>query len=499
MEIAATEFDDELKMLFRKVDYSKSGYVNADQIVRCLNILGYPATPERVELEFEEYDFDKDKKMDFKEFRRFMMNKMRNTLFKMDNMIDIIKTKFKKVHPTDGYSYELVQFATGLVSISPELTADEVQATFFEIDQDQSGTVTLDELSIFLRQPPSEYESPLVANAVLKILKTQVLPMRELIAIYQEVPKNFCTSFTRLNFLQIKNLPSESIYPKLMPNNLVYEDIFGEFYDHKTGITYPIKPLESNYLKIVTIDLGTGVPIPEDSKISRKDQIKGREVRAILFDRSTHKFIGGTHIMPAYWYPEYEDRWTFEKPEKTASFYVRSDLDLSSVCVIFEFVMILSYKDIELQMSCGWSSTDLENISKDGRYELPIMGGAPNISTQIHPDDVLTSRSTFFGKVGKFFSSDIKSQLIIKVQSEKKIKNKEKDMLNLLPRTLLVPVESLCLWRAYRCYVGRHSVGSASNQKSSLGADINVKSFLRCVNIPSMHRKVCTVWNSYAE
>lgn len=499
MEVATTEFDDELKMLFRKVDYSKSGYVNTDQVVRCLNILGYPATPEKVELEFQDFDYDNDKKMSFKEFRRFMMNKMRNTLFKMDNMIDVIKSKFKKVHPTDGYCYDFVQFATGLISISSDLTVDEVQAMFFEIDQDQSGSVTLDELTVFLRQPPAEYESPLVANAFLKILKTQVLPLRELISIYQDVPKNFCTSFTRLNFLQLKHLPSEAIYPKLMPNNLVYEDIFGEYYDNKSGVTYPIKPQESNFLKLITLDLSTGVPIPDEAKIKRKDQIRGREVRALLFDRSTHKFIGGTHIMPAFWYPEYEDRWVFEKPEKTCSFYVRTNIDLSTICIIFEFVMFVSVKNIELQMSCGWSSIDLENLVKEGKYELPIMGGAPNISTQIHPDEVLTGRSTFFGKVGKFFSGDIKSQLIIKVQSRDRVKQKEKDMLNLLPATLLVPTEALCLWRAYRCYLGRHSTGSAASRNNSLGSDINVKSFLRCVNLASFHRKVCTVWNAYAE
>lgn len=499
MDTVATEMDDELRMLFKKVDYSRSGYVDSDQVIRCLNILGYPATPERIELEFKEFDYDNDKKMDFKEFRKFMMNKMRSTVFKLDNMIDTIKTKFKKVHPTDGYSFDIMQFASGLASVSTDLTPDEIQATFYEIDQDASGSVTIDELTTYLRQPPNEYESPLVANAILKIKKTQMLPIKDLITIYQDVPKNFCTAFTRLNFLQMKNLPSESLYPKLMSNNLVYEDIFGEFYERTTGITYPIKPLISSFHKQITIDSSTGIPIPLEDKLSRKEQIKGRELRAVLFDRSTQKFVGSTFIMPAYWYPEYEDRWVFESPEKTCSFYVRADNDISSLCVIFEFVLLIYHKNVELQMSCGWASIDLANLVKDGKEVLQVMGGAPNVSTQIHPDDVLTGRTTFFGKVGKMFSGDIKSTLTIKVQQEKKIKADEKQMLNLLPKTILVPTHALRLWRAYRCYLGKHSSEGAISVNTTLGSDINVRSFLRCVNIPSLHRKVCSVWNSNAE
>jgi Ca2+-binding EF-hand superfamily protein len=491
--------DEELRMLFKKVDYSRSGYVNSDQIVRCLSILGYPATPERIELEFKDFDYDDDKKMDFKEFRKFMMNKMRSTVFKLDNMIDIIKSKLKKVHPTDGFSYDIMQFASGLASVTSELTPDEIQATFFEIDQDSSGTVTMDELVNFLRQPPNEYESPLVANAILKIKKTQMLPIKELISIYQDVPKNYCTAFTRLNFLQMKNLPSDAIYPKLMSNNLVYEDIFGEFYERTSGVTYPIKPLTSKMHKIITLDSSTGIPIPLEDKVNRKDQIKGRELRAVLFDRSIQKFVGGTVVMPAFWYPEYEDRWVFESPEKNCSFYVRADGNVDSLCVIFEFVLLIVHKNIELQMSCGWASIDLANLVKDGKEVLQVLGGAPNVSTQIHPEDILTGRSTFFGKVGKLFSSDIKSTLTIKVQQEKKISPSEKQMLNLLPRTILVPTHALRLWRAYRCYLGKHSTEGATSVNSSLGSDINVKSFLRCVNLSSLHRRICSVWNSNAE
>jgi Ca2+-binding EF-hand superfamily protein len=498
MELAATELDDDLRLLFRNVDLQKTGFVDSDQVVKCLNLIGYPTTPEQLKLEFHQFDFDKDHRMDFKEFRRFMLSKMRRTIFKMDTMVDLLKTKFKKVHPTDGYCYEMRQFEAALATISNELTSDEAHTLFFEIDQDQSGTVTLDELIQFLKTPPRDFESPLVANAILKIKKTQMLPFKELIVLYNQIAKNFCASFTRLNFMEMKNLPSEQLYPRLMDNNLAYSDIFGEYYDHRTGIHYPIKPLESDYVRVITLDSCTGIPIPEAAKLDRRNQIRGREIRAVLFDRTIHRFVGGTVIMPASWDPDYEDRWVLENPEKDCNLYVKATGDLSCLSIVFEFVMFVNHKDVDLQVSCGWAAINLDNLNKDGKFDLPLSGGAPNITTQIHADDVRTGRSTFFGKVGKFFSGEIKSELKIRVQTKQKIKPKELQMLDLLPKTILVPTEALGLWRAYRCYLGRN-INPTIGASSSLGSDIVVRTFLRCVNIASFHRSICFVWNKYAE
>jgi Ca2+-binding EF-hand superfamily protein len=498
MEQAATELDDDLRMLFRKVDDQKAGFVNADQVVKCLNIIGYPTTPEQLQIEFNEFDFDKDHRMDFREFRRFMMTRMRKTIFKMDTMVDLLKSKFKRIHPTDGYSYDYTQFSTALATVSKELTTDEAQTLFFEIDEDHSSSVTLDEFISFLRRPPRDYESPLVANAILKIKRTQMLPFKDLAAIYSEIAKNFCASFTRLNFMDMKNLPSEQLYPKLMDNNLAYSDIFGDYYDHKTATHYPIKPLETDFVKLITIDSCTGIPIPDASKLPRGESIIAREIRAVLFDRTTHRFVGGTIIMPATWDPDYEDRWVFTNPEKDFSFYIKCGGDITSLCIVFEFVMFVRYKKVDLQLSCGWCALNLDNMNKDGKVELQLFSGAPHISNQIHSDDVRTGRSTFFGKVGKFFSGDIKSELKIKIQTRKNIKPKELSMIDLLPKTIIVPTESLGLWRAYRCYLGRNANPTIGRQ-SNLGTDIVVRTFLRCINVTSFHRSLCAMWNKNAE
>lgn len=495
---SGTELDDELKLLFRRLDYNQTGFIHCEEFVRCLNLLGYPATPEMVEVEFKEFDYNKDSRMDFAEFRRFMHSKMRKTMFRMDNTLDDVKRKFKKVHPTDGSLYDYIQFATGISACAPDITPEEAEALFFEIDQDREGVVSLDEIVEFMKKPADDSETPMISNAILKIKKSQVLPIKDLIDIYEYVPKNFCTSFTRMNYLEMKSLPCESLYPKLLGNTLGFSELYGEYTDPKTGNFYPAKPLPVRYLKQICLTLATGVPIPEETKLNRLEQIKKREIRAVLFDRETHKFVGGTLTIPVNWARSYEDRWEFNNPEKNACFYIRAPDENNSLCIVFEFVMTVIYKNVELQMSCCWSAIDLVNLGKPGNQELPLFGGAPNFSTQINNSDVRTGRTTLFGKIGKFFGGNIKSKLNMKLMNTEKLKLPTREALDQLPKTILVPTESLYFWRAFRTYLGKNCY-TGEGLNSSLQTDIAVKSFCRIVNLPSFNQKASHLWNTVAE
>ena len=156
------------------------------------------------------------------------------------------------------------------------------------------------------------------------------------------------------------------------------------------------------------------------------------------------------------------------------------------------------YKKIELQMSCGWCSVDLDNLTKSGNVELPLNGGMPSVSTQIHNTDVRTGRGTLFGKMGKLFGGNIKSELKIVVGLKEKVKAPFKTALDLLPRTCIVPTESLYMWRAYRCYAGRYAY-PGGDINSSLGTDIIIRTFLRIVNVPTFSKRLCGYWNQVGE
>ena len=495
-------FEGAYRGLFKTIGGEATGYVSCDEIVKCLSLLGYPVTPEMIAVEFREFDFDKDNKMDFREFSKFMNYKMRTTVFRIDHMLHEIRLQFQKVHPTDGQNFEFAQFSKALETINKEITIAEQEALFYEVDQDQSGFVNIEEVMKCLKRAPDDTESPLVTNCIIKLQLTHVISIKDLETIFHHLPKHFCISFTRQNFLQMKNLPSDSLFPKLMPSTLGYHDLYGEYLDQKSGVVFPVKPLSAQFTRLISLDLATGIPIPTPTKETSaliNDHIKSREVRVLMFDRETHRFVGGTQSFPATWNPEYEDRWWFEQPGVDYSFYVRAPSLKSSLYLIFEFVLVVERDKTTLQISSGWCSVDLDNISKSGSLELPLFGGAPSATFQIKTTDVKTGRSTLMGKIGKFFSGDIKSQLVLKVTMPDKIKPQTLQMLDFLPRTILVPVESLWLWRAYRFYVGRAVVQGSGKVNTSLNSDIIVKTFLRCVNLSSFHRKLAQIWNANAE
>ena len=142
-----------------------------------------------------------------------------------------------------------------------------------------------------------------------------------------------------------------------------FDDIYPGWKDEAKDIEYAIKPIKSNFTKHITIMKATGVPIPDESKVNRKSEITGREVRACIFNRTTGKFVGGTSNFSAQWTDRYEDWWTFGAAKKyensmickmadyeteNASMMARSDL-----YVVFELVIFFKKNNIELQMSCG--------------------------------------------------------------------------------------------------------------------------------------------------
>ena len=499
--------------MFKKVGGSATGYINSDDIVRGLALLGYPAALEKVALEFREFDYDRDGRMNYKEFSRFMSYKLRNSIYRIDHLIDEIRRQFKKVHPSDGQVFDINQFCKAIENVNLafddktylKITQPEFEAVFYDVDQDKTGMVELEDFLAYIKKKPDDSESPLVSNFIIKLQQKHVVKLSVLETIFRNAPKHFCISFTRNNFLEPSNLPSDSLAPKLMSNTLGYFDLYGEFADPKTGNVYPTKPLPSEFIRLVTLELATGIPIPtsvqeaEKNKHSIGTHLKSRDMRVVLFDRDTQKFVGGTLIFPAIWKSEYEDRWFFEETGFDCSFYLKFYQQGSNLCLVFEFVLNLEVDGANLQVSSGWCSIDLDNMLTINSEELALHGGAPHVSTQIKTTDVKTGRTTFMGKVGKLFSSDIKSLLKIKILKVDRSKTQVFQALDLLPRTIIVPTESLYLWRALRCYLGRNVNLGSGEVNTNLANDLVVKTFLRAINVGSLHRKLAQIWAADAE
>lgn len=414
-----SEFEEELKLLFSKIDTNKSGNISCDDFIKCLNYLGYPSTPQMIQLQFEEIDLNQDNMINYPEFKRFMAKTLRSSIFKIDHLLDDVKSKLHRVHPGDGQIYSLVQFAAGLRTINKEYFDEEITTLFQEIDVERIGSVHIDDILHVIRRAPDDFDDHILHNSILKLKKNRMVSLTDLTTIFADLPKNFCNSFTRFNYMNLKNLPSESLYPKLESNGMGYLDVSEQYYDQRTKRNYPLRPLLVSFTRKLVIELGKGIPLPERPKnIGQGEKIRARELRLVLFNRDSQKFVGSTQTLKANWNVDYEDRWTFD--EKDCSFYVRAE-EYSSLCVVLEFVVYFECNSIELQMSCGWCGFDLENMVKPGTVDLPLFGGSPMVNTKILEADIRTGRGTFFGKIGKLFQGRIKSELQVRVVMEEKL------------------------------------------------------------------------------
>lgn len=461
----SSALEDDLRELFNRIDADKSGYMDVNEFVTCLNLLGYIVTPEVIRREFNEVDRNGDMKIDYREFKLLMRRKLHTDFLKIENQVNFIKESLRKVHPKRGDLYDYGQFRVAMENMDFQLTNSEIKAMFFEVDQSNKTKIHLDDFINFILADARDIDNIEAASGILKIKTGFNLGLIELVEAYNHCPRNFCNSFTRSNFMAMSNLPSASLYPHLSRSGLYFKDIYGEWRDERLEIDYPIKPIPSQYISIFELIRASGVPIPEENLVNRKANILSRELRICIFNQLSGEYIGNSLTYQATWKRDYEDRWYFPKDKfgkkefllRLAEFDERSS---SGVILVFEFVMYFVHKNVELQMSCGWASVEISSIMQSGEMVLAMKGGSPKANIGINPNDIRAGRKTFLGKMGKFMGSKVKSELRIKIAMERKVKKNIKEMSELLPKVSLSKMQSIYIQRAFRSYLGNFSISN---------------------------------------
>jgi len=329
----------------------------------------------------------------------------------------------------------------------------------------------------------------------------------QLVEAYQQCPSNYCHSFTREQFKQIQNLPSEDFYPAMNSSGIAFDDIYPSWRDQVKNIEYPIKPALAKFVRHLTFMKATGIPIPEQGRVDRKTQITARELRVVLLNKTSGRFIGSTMIFPAKWNESYEDWWTFEGESKNdnslilklAEYDVNVDNGFSrkNIYLIFELVCYFKKNNIELQMSCGWGMLSLKQMSQNGTHSVPLLGGSPLNNTGILPSEILSKRGTFVGKVAKLFSG-VKSIIQVTVATADRLGLPFERNIDLLPRNCIICHNAVAIARAYRLYLG-YNAYFKGRINTSLAIDPVVKSFLRSMNLKSLQLALCKLWNSDVE
>jgi len=162
-------FDDELEEIFKIIDVNKNGVIDLSEFATCLHLLRYSVNPELLEAEFRETDDNCDGRIDIKEFKQLMKKKLRKDYLKAHTQIPKIRNVFKSVHPYAEEHFTYTQFREAVTRMKYALSEAEIQAIFYEIDDQNSGIIFVDDFIHFILKDPEDFESPLAASAVLNV------------------------------------------------------------------------------------------------------------------------------------------------------------------------------------------------------------------------------------------------------------------------------------------------------------------------------------------
>ncbi|XP_054239586.1 nephrocystin-1 [Indicator indicator] len=239
------------------------------------------------------------------------------------------------------------------------------------------------------------------------------------------------------------------LQPELTPSQLAFKDLVWN--SEKNTIC----PRPTRVSLIVTLYSCKMIPLPGVSI-----QVLSRHVRLCLFDGS--RVLSNIHTVRATWQSKNPQTWTFS-PRVTGispslldgDCFVRSSSLSSDVGLLFEvgITYIRNSTGERGELSCGWAfhklftSSGLPVPSK--MYELPLNGGTPyERGVEVDPS---ISRRAGSGVFHQFMTLRKQPVLAVKLRS---LSAQSKDILNLLPETLIGSMCYIHLLVFYRQLLG---------------------------------------------
>ncbi|XP_053567919.1 nephrocystin-1 [Bombina bombina] len=204
-------------------------------------------------------------------------------------------------------------------------------------------------------------------------------------------------------------------------------------------------------------------------------QILSRQVRLCLFDGV--KILSNIHTVRASWLPKHFKTWTFS-PRVTGILpsildgdcFIRSSNQSPEIGILFELgVTYMRNSTGERgELSCGWAFLKLFDVNgmllPTKTYELTLNGGTPyERGVEVDPSIIRQANTGVFHQM---MTHRRQPRLLVKLRS---LNTRRRDMLNLLPETL---VGSLCHIRLLAFY--RQILGDVllKERKSMQNADL---------------------------
>lgn len=371
----------------------------------------------------------------------------------------------------------------------------EVADLMDEIGSNNLGEVSQQDLyHRVMAAKDHEFQSTRGHRAVLKLRSACAPTLAEVFNSFVSVPQNYFLSFSEELFAKQKNLPSQGLKPQLSKSGIYYQGVLppNQVTDPKKTHKYEkktfIRRTATNGLSMeIDLTRARGIPIPDPTKVSREQEIVGRQVRVLIFDKSVKQFIGNSVNIAANWYPSYEDRWYFDLHKITGENKIllkKDDFTLAkdkNLLVIFEFVHFVKKSSSSklMAMSSGYASILLCLLNTPKSHVLDVIGGNPrNNDLHIDEEDIRAGRQGLVPKILSLFEGKVQPSLEITVR---KPAAATASMMELLPPYLLLPSPLLKLAVLFRQQLGQ-KVFQFKEQLLNLSSDLNVSTFLQVLS-----------------
>nr|KAF6423248.1 nephrocystin 1 [Rousettus aegyptiacus] len=295
-------------------------------------------------------------------------------------------------------------------------------------------------------------------NAVRKALSEQISTI-DVLTTMGAIPAGFRPSMLfqlleeenkgKIIFAGNQFRASYFLQPELAPSQLAFRDLI---WDAKTGT---IRSRPSRVLLILTLWSCKMIPLPGVSI-----QVLSRHVRLCLFDGN--KVLSNIHTVRATWQPKKPKTWTFS-PQITGILpclldgdcFLRSNSSSPDLGILFELGIsyIRNSTGERGELSCGWVFLKLfdgSGIPMPAKtYELCLNGGTP-YEKDIEVDPSVSRRG--HGNVfHQMMTMRRQPHLLVKLRT---LNRRSRDILSLLPETLIGSMSSIHLLIFYRQILG---------------------------------------------
>ncbi|XP_075003926.1 nephrocystin-1 isoform X1 [Calonectris borealis] len=280
------------------------------------------------------------------------------------------------------------------------------------------------------------------------------------------------------------------LQPELTPSQLAFKDLV---WNSEKNTIYP-RPTRVSL--IVTLCSCKMIPLPGVSI-----QVLSRHVRLCLFDGN--RVLSNIHTVRATWQPKNPQTWTFS-PRVTGILpslldgdcFVRSNSLSSDIGILFELgiTYIRNSTGERGEISCGWAFLKL--FTSNGMpvpsrmYELLLNGGTPyERGVEVDPS---ISRRAGSGVFHQFITLRKQPVLAVKLRS---LSAQSKDILNLLPETLIGSMCYIHLLIFYRQILGDALLKDRiSTQSTELICNPILATFPQLMDQPDLMDALRSAW-----